>query len=92
PELMPFDFKEEYAHKVVKWAAENRSVGTVVLVSSDNMATNWSDVAIVAKGSQEVEKLVLQLQENQFRGPVVFANRYDGIDLPGDSCRLLVMN
>ena len=24
-------------------------------------------------------------------GPVVFANRYDGIDLPGDACRLLIL-
>src|SRR5260363_435765 len=24
--------------------------------------------------------------------PVVFVNRYDGIDLPGNSCRLLIMS
>ncbi len=92
PDLMPFEFKKDHGEKIVKWIADNKELGAVVLVSSDSAANTWSEVATVAKGSNEVESLVTQLQEEKIRGPVVFANRYDGIDLPGDSCRMLLMN
>ncbi|WP_017474339.1 DEAD/DEAH box helicase [Bacillus licheniformis] len=92
PELMSFEFQQEHSEGIIKWAADKKEVGSVVLVSSDEAAKVWSKVATVAKGSKEVERLVTQLQEEKIRGPVVFANRYDGIDLPGDSCRILLMN
>lgn len=92
PDLMPFKFNtREAIEKLVTWAAKHNQ-GAVILVSSDKAAAEWSDVATVAKGSANVEKLVQQLQERTTSGPVVFANRYDGIDLLGDSCRLLVMS
>lgn len=92
PDLMPFKFNvPETIKKLVKWTSK-LNLGAVILVSSDKAAAKWQDTAIVAKGSTEVEKLVTDLQEKVTSGPAVFANRYDGIDLPGDSCRLLVMN
>ncbi|WP_458355319.1 DEAD/DEAH box helicase [Peribacillus frigoritolerans] len=92
PELMSFKFEQEHGKRIIRWTADKKEVGSVVLVSSDKAAEAWSEVATVAKGSKEVESLVTQLQEEKIRGPVVFANRYDGIDLPGDSCRILLMN
>ncbi|WP_251140335.1 DEAD/DEAH box helicase family protein [Exiguobacterium sp. s143] len=92
PELMDFDFKKEQSERIIEWATSERGVGAVVLVPSDTAAKEWSNVASVAKGSTEVESLVTQLQQEKIKGPVVFANRYDGIDLPGDSCRILLMN
>lgn len=91
PDLMPFSLdKKETIGKLAEWTAKN-NYGAVILVSSDKSAENWADVGTVATGSNEVEKLVAELQEGKIYGPVVFSNRYDGIDLPGDSCRLLVM-
>lgn len=91
PELMPFKFSLKEAETVSSWAAK-QNYGAVVLVSSDKAAERWSDVAEIANGSEQVEKLVADLQERRTSGPVVFANRYDGIDLPGNSCRLLIMS
>lgn len=93
PDLMPFKFNvREAVEKVLDWTANTLKLGAVVLVSSDKAAEQWSNVAIVAKGSDQVEALVDQMQKGSTLGPAVFANRYDGIDLPGDSCRLLVMH
>ncbi|ULO06259.1 DEAD/DEAH box helicase [Paenibacillus sp. 19GGS1-52] len=92
PDLMSFEFKREELNKIIEWSANTKKLGTIVLVSSDKIAEQWSDVATVAKGSENVENLVVKLQNEEIRGPVVFANRYDGIDLPGDSCRVLVMS
>lgn len=93
PDLMPFNVDiKDCVEKLVKWTVEKQNLGAVILVPSDKAATQWAAVATVAKGSKEVEALVKALQEKKTFGPAVFANRYDGIDLPGDSCRLLVMN
>ncbi len=93
PDLMPFQFDiRDAVEKLVKWVSEKNNLGAIILVPSDEAAVQWEKVAITAKGSNAAEKLVMDLQERKTSGPAVFANRYDGIDLPGDSCRLLVMN
>ncbi|USE70934.1 helicase [Pseudoalteromonas maricaloris] len=93
PELMPFDFDVKKASEsLLTWTSEQNKLGSIVLVPSDKAAERWEDVATVAEGSEEVQSLVDQLQSRESNGPIVFANRYDGIDLPGDSCRLLVMD
>ncbi len=92
PDLMPFKFDVRDAiKKLLKWVAA-KNLGAVVLVHSNKAAEAWSDIASVALGSKDVDTLVGELQACISSGPVVFANRYDGIDLPGDSCRLLVMD
>src|SRR5262249_9368696 len=92
PDLMPFTFNVQKAiEKVVEWTS-SQEFGAVILVPSNRATAGWSNVATVAEGSQDVEKLVVDLQTGRTFGPVVFANRYDGIDLPGDSCRLLIMS
>lgn len=91
PDLMPFEFTLQNVSQLLKWTSDH-SLGSVVLASSDRSASQWSNVGQVAKGSQDVESLVAALQNGTWFGPAIFANRYDGIDLPGNSCRLLVMN
>lgn len=92
PDLMPFSFNvREAIEKLVDWASK-QNLGAVILVSSDKASAKWSDAATVAVGSKDVEDLVAELQERKTSGPAVFSNRYDGIDLPGDSCRLLIMS
>ena len=92
PDLMPFNFDvREAINKLLTWTTEKEKYGAIVLVPSNSAAKGWADVATFAEGSEEVEAQVLALQTRTTNGPVVFASRYDGIDLPGDSCRLLVM-
>lgn len=93
PELMPFRFDDarERIKKLGKWMVDNRKAGTVVLVPSAAAAKNWTDVAAFPDTTDKVAGAVKELQEGLTRGPVVFANRYDGIDLPNDACRLLII-
>ena len=92
PDLMPFEFNvNEAIAKLLNWTV-SRSLGSAILVPSDTSAKRWSDIATIAVGSKEVEKYVKELQEGKIFGPVVFSNRYDGMDLAGDACRLLVMS
>lgn len=92
PNLMKFDFNvPEVIRALLKWVASERKLGAVVLTPSKASAQKWSDVAQVPESSEQVETYVGALQTRATNGPTAFANRYDGIDLPGDSCRLLVM-
>jgi hypothetical protein len=59
-------------------------------VPSNIAAEDWLDIASGGTG-EDVQKCVEELQNGKSRGPFVFANRYDGIDLPNDSCRLLIL-
>ena len=94
PSLMPFskDIKDSVS-KIIIWTTKKKKFGGVILTPSNTAASSWSsDEFIIASGSSEVEQYVTSLQNESITGPIVFANRYDGIDLPGNSCRLLVMD
>jgi replicative superfamily II helicase len=94
PELMKLDVAD--VHKmllgIAKWGASEKNVGTVILVPSGPAAQPWTCVAQHADSGDKVDECVKQLQNGTSRGPFVFANRYDGIDLPDESCRLLVLD
>lgn len=94
PELMKIDKENipEMIKKIAKWATEKEKVATVILVPSNHSANYWEDVATIADSSEKVNECVQKLQRNSSLGPFVFANRYDGIDLPDKSCRLLIVS
>ncbi len=92
PDLMPYIFNvQKTIEELIKWTSE-RNLGVVILVPSKNDFKKWSKIATAAENTDEVEKHVSELQGKTSSRPVVFANRYDGIDLPGDTCRLLIMD
>ena len=69
-----------------------RGLGVVVLEPNYHSASNWSQLGIRVIQPDEVEGTIQSLRNRDIREPVVFVNRYNGIDLPGDACRLLVVS
>jgi replicative superfamily II helicase len=63
----------------------------VVLTPSKFLAEKFADVANTFENSASVEATIHKIQTGTERGNFVFANRYDGIDLAGDACRILVL-
>ncbi|MHA0036662.1 DEAD/DEAH box helicase (plasmid) [Deinococcus sp. PESE-38] len=63
----------------------------VVIVPSHQRASFWSDVAV-----QTLDRKTLEAGVNALRaghvGLVVLVNRYDGVDLPDDACRVLIID
>ena len=74
-------------------AVRERGKGAVVLVPSQSHAESWVDVGEICVGDA-VSTAVDRLQQPDLRAQSlpVLVNRYDGIDLPHDSCRLLVLD
>lgn len=63
----------------------------VVLVPSIYRAHFWSDVADKILTKDNIYEGIEELK-NKHVGLVIFTNRYDGIDLPRDACRVLVID
>lgn len=72
--------------------AVSNQYGALILTPSGPAAQTWKDTAIYPDNSTAVAEQITAMQAGKQRGPLVLANRYDGIDLKGDACRLLVMD
>ncbi len=94
PDLMPNDFEDsaEYVKRIAKHMADKLNHGTVILSPSNSDAKKWADIGIIADSTEKVSDFVKNLKDETQNGPYVFVNRYDGIDLPNNACRLLIMS
>ncbi|PPF45984.1 DEAD/DEAH box helicase [Pseudoclavibacter sp. AY1F1] len=70
----------------------SRPVNVVVLVPSDKRAKLWSAYADRVCYVEDLPDLVAQLKSGEQLGVTVLVNKYDGVDLPGEACRLLVVD
>jgi len=70
----------------------NHKAGATILTASGAVAKTWTDVAEYPETPDAVAQCIAAMQSGQSYGPIVLANRYDGIDLAGNACRLLVMD
>lgn len=66
--------------------------GVVILAPSFPEAEQWESRGAKVVRAEKVESEISKLRQCQLDCPVVFANRYNGVDLPGDSCRLLIIS
>ncbi len=76
---------------VAKWITTHKA-GAAILTPSGPAAKTWTDVAEFPDTTKSVAERVSAMQAGTIFGPLVLANRYDGIDLAGPACRFLVMD
>jgi hypothetical protein len=65
---------------------------TVVLVPSDRLAEEWRPYADRTVHADDMATTVGDLRSGEHVGLVVFVNKYDGVDLPDEACRVLVLD
>lgn len=90
--LMPQELNPEITFKEIKSLlvdlAEEENV--VVIVPSKIAAKEWQDVADQILTAKNVVSGIDKLRDGHV-GLTVLVNRYDGIDLPHEACRVLVI-
>lgn len=64
----------------------------VVIVPSHRRAAYWTPYARMVLDKNSLTAGVDLLRSNPTLGLVVLVNRYDGVDLPGDACHVLVVD
>lgn len=92
PAFVP-NFSASYhatAKNLVAYVSDAKQSGVVILAPSRRSAIEWDKDTKVVDG-ENVAKTVHELLTRRTNGPVAFVNRYDGLDLGGDACRLLVL-
>ncbi|RLP72225.1 hypothetical protein D9V32_15650 [Mycetocola tolaasinivorans] len=72
--------------------AEAQPVNVVVLVPGGYKADLWQDVADITLYVNDMHHYVERMKAGEHLGVVVLVNKYDGVDLPGDACRLLIVD
>ncbi|MDT0234349.1 MULTISPECIES: DEAD/DEAH box helicase family protein [unclassified Curtobacterium] len=88
-EINPALSAEEIRSQIVDLS---KMVNTVVLVPSTPWAEKWKAHAAIVATKDDIEDAVKKLRGRKHIGLVVLVNRYDGIDLPDDACRVLVLD
>lgn len=88
-QLVPNATDEEIRDLVLDLANDQN---VVVIVPSRARADWWREEATLVLDRNNIHEGVEQLRENPQLGLVVLINRYDGIDLPGDACHVLVLD
>ncbi len=89
PQVLNTDTTEDEIKEYCKQISLN--INVVVIVPSVYRATYWSDKSDLILNINNLYEGVEKLKSGHI-GLVVLINRYDGIDLPGDACRLLVID
>ena len=78
-------------HKIVPSNDKRRS-GVVVITPSKNKASIYEKLGCKVTNTDTIFDAVSDLKKGQYADTVVVVNRYDGIDLPDDACRVLIID
>ncbi|WP_455388511.1 helicase C-terminal domain-containing protein [Petrachloros mirabilis] len=80
---------------IISWLgppAKKRPYGVVVLAPSFRHAENWKHNGAIIAEAKTIDLEVEKLRSGERASVLVVVNRYDGIDLPDDACRMLVFD
>ena len=69
-----------------------KNFGIVALVSSSNKAKLYEKYGSKIANTNSIFDDISELKSGKFKQTLVIYNRYDGIDLPDESCRLLILD
>lgn len=72
-------------------ATLSKQTNVVVLTSSTAQAKAWQDIGALLSQGKDVDAAIDRLR-NSACNFAVFAQRFDGVDLPDDACRVLVID
>lgn len=92
--IFPKHINSEISEVEIKKKVEEiaKKYNVVILVPSFSRAEFWDEQRERTATKDNIDKVVNKLKSGVHLGKVIFVNRYDGIDLPGDACRMLVID
>ena len=69
-----------------------RKSGIVALRPSFARSEDWQAYGSIVANTDTMEDVIARLKGGDYQKTIVLANRYDGIDLPDDACRVLIFD
>ncbi|MEZ0582548.1 DEAD/DEAH box helicase family protein [Erwinia sp. STN24] len=92
PSLIDESLDREKIVNLILKPHENHKFGTVCLTPSFNNKKQFEKIGAIVSSTETIYNNIESLKNGYYTQAVVFANRYDGIDLPDNSCRILVID
>jgi replicative superfamily II helicase len=92
PSLISSQLKRETIVSLMGKSNNQRKYGSVVLTPSFNRTEDWKSYGSSIADSKTINHEISKLKNKDFSKTLVIANRYDGIDLPDHTCRILIMD
>lgn len=91
PSLIQDDFTRE---KVIEYLCKFdwNKFGTCAIVPSKEKQNDYSNLYCNILDKDNIFTEITRRQDGQYGKTLVVANRYDGIDLPDDACRILILD
>ncbi|MHB8526197.1 MAG: DEAD/DEAH box helicase family protein [Candidatus Acidiferrales bacterium] len=92
PSLIHEDLDRENIVKRFGPPNEKRQYGVVALAPGFNWTKDWQAYGAVVANKDTVAAALDALRAGEFSKAIVLVNRYDGIDLPDETCRILIFD
>ncbi len=80
---------------IINWFAKpnkDRGFGIVSLIPGFAKKQQYKKIGAHVVTTGDIFKIVKSLKDGNYSKTIAFANRYDGIDLPDNSCRILILD
>lgn len=94
--LIPSLFNESLDHDfIVTQIAppkQRNLYGIVIIVPSGKKSEQYKSLKAIVTSSQTIKENLENLKNGKYESPIVLVNRYDGIDLPDETCRILLLD
>jgi replicative superfamily II helicase len=92
PSLIDDALDREFLVNALGKPMKGRTYGVVALTPSFKDAEFWEKCGAAVAKADTIKGQVEALKAGDYDKPLVIVNRYDGIDLPDQSCRLLIFD
>jgi replicative superfamily II helicase len=92
PSLMDSSLSDSFIVQSFGKSNPKRNVGFVVLTPSFKGSERWEDAGAKKIDKENIYKVIEQLKQGDCKDTIIIANRYDGIDLPDNACRILIID
>jgi replicative superfamily II helicase len=92
PYLMHPDLTRTEIVNVFSKPNKARTYGVVALTPSFKASDYWKACGGIKAEGAVLGEILKQLKDGNFEHTIAIANRYDGIDLPDNSCRILLID
>ncbi|MCL9638871.1 DEAD/DEAH box helicase [Lactococcus lactis] len=93
PKLINSSLIDTQVKQKIVQLSENQNV--VVIVPSYRRLEFWDNVPskqVLSNKENNIEEGIKKLKTGEYKGLTILVNKYDGIDLPDDACRILVLD
>ncbi len=92
PSLIHDDLSRERIVKHFGTPNPKRRFGVVTLAPSFARVKDWESYGATVCNRKTVSSVIQELSKEKYDCAVVLVNRYDGIDLPDNTCRILIFD